>query len=149
MANYYASTRTNYFRVKDPDAFREFMKTVEASDDGVHLWEEEGKDGEVLFGFGCYGSICGVRQKNPDDDECEFDDGECDYEEFVNGLSDHVAKGDAVIVMESGSEKLRYIVGSALIVTSSDSDFLDIEQMACARAAEMLGNKDWKTKTCY
>ena len=32
MANYYASIRTNYFRVKDEKKFREFMAHVSGTD---------------------------------------------------------------------------------------------------------------------
>ena len=41
MANYYASIRTNYFRVKDEKKFREFMAHVSGTEDRVELWEEK------------------------------------------------------------------------------------------------------------
>lgn len=147
MANYYASTRTNYFSVKDPDAFVKFMKTVVASDDRVDVWSKTDISGKQLFGFGCYGSILGV--KCPNDEDEEGWDEDYDYDEFVAGLSRHVAKGDAVIVIESGGEKLRYLVGSALIVTEDGSDYISIEDAAVNRAAEMLNNPSWSTQMDY
>lgn len=143
MANYCCITRTNYFHVKDPDAFCEFMKRVIA-EDSVDVWEEKDSDGSPVFGFGCYGSIFGVNMQPNNDDDCE-----CDWEEFVHGLSDHVADDDAVIIMESGNEKMRYIVGSASVVTSTDYEYMDIASLAVKKASQMLKNPDWRTQIDY
>ena len=59
MANYCCITRTNYFHVKDPDAFCEFMKRVIA-EDSVDVWEEKDSDGSPVFGFFCYNHIPAV-----------------------------------------------------------------------------------------
>lgn len=40
MANYCCAIRTNYFHVKDPEAFKAFMDTVYASEDEIKMWEE-------------------------------------------------------------------------------------------------------------
>lgn len=147
MANYYCSVRTNYFHVKDPNAFREFMQTVVADEDSVHVWEETDRNGDLTFGFGCYGTVLGVATDGTDGDE-EYED-EYDFEEFIYQLSEHVAPGDAVIMIEVGNEKLRYLVGTALIVTEHDTDFLDLTHLALERAADMLGNKEWQTRIEY
>ena len=80
-------------------------------------------------------------------DDDDFED--CDYDEFVNGLSELVAEDDAIIILESGNEKLRYVTGCALVITSKDSEYMEIDALAAQRAAEMLGNPGWQTKTCY
>ena len=144
MANYCCATRTNYFRVKDPDAFRTFMSNVHTDEGRLDIWEEE-KDGHTVFGFGGYGQILGIPIYD-DPDECPYD---YDYEEFVNGLADHIADDDAVIVLESGNEKLRYLVGSAMVVTSKDSRYMEINDLAAKAAAEMLGNPEWRTQLAY
>ncbi len=145
MANYCCAVRTNYFHVKDPEAFRKFMDTVVACEDSVSVWEEKDKDGRTVFGFGCYSSILGVLPEGVEEDE-DFD---YDYDEFVNGLADHVAENDAIIILESGNEKLRYLVGSAMVITSTDSEYLDISVLAAEKAAKLLGNSGWKTKLEY
>ncbi len=150
MANYCCATRTNYFRVKDADAFRSFMKTVAADEGNVSVWEKEGNDGNIVFGFGCYGSILGTpvyKDGSDEDDDCGFDD--YDFDEFVNGLSELVAEDDAMIILESGNEKLRYVTGCALVITSTDSEYMEIDVLAAQRAAEMLGNPSWQTIVCY
>lgn len=146
MANYMSTTRTNYFRVKDPEAFRTFMATVEGTEGSVELWEEKDNNGNLVFGFGTYGSLSGIC----DVGEAGTDvTSEPDYEEFINGLQDHVAEDDAVIILEAGNEKLRYVVGSATIVTSRDCEYLNITDLAVSRVSALLGNPDWKTKCEY
>ena len=49
MANYYASIRTNYFRVKDEKKFREFIAHVSGTEDRVELWEEKDKNGKGII----------------------------------------------------------------------------------------------------
>lgn len=60
-----------------------------------------------------------------------------------------VADNDAVIILETGHEKLRYLVGSAIVITSQDYAHLDITHFASTKAAEMLGNPDWQTQCEY
>lgn len=146
MANYCCATRTNYFRVKDPDSFRKFMSNVCTDESHLDIWEEK-KNGQTVFGFGGYCQILGM-PIYPDDDPDGYPD-DYDYDEFVNGLADHVADDDAVIVLESGNEKLRYLVGSAMVVTSKDSRYMEINDLAAKAAAEMLGNPEWKTQLAY
>ena len=139
MANYCCVVRTNYFHVKDPVAFKEFMKTV-AADDYINVWDEKDKDGNQVFGFGCYGPIYGI---------VTDDDINDDYDGFVSGLAELVAEDDAIIIMESGNEKLRYLVGSALVITSKQIKYMQIEALAAEAAAKMLGNPSWATRVDY
>lgn len=144
MANYYSTTRTNYFRVKDPDAFRDFMKTVWSSEDSVQVWEERKgyKDDVPRYGFGCYSEILGIGVGEPDTYGLFYD---YDYEAFCQRLSEFVAEDDAIIIMEAGNEKLRYVVGTATVITSTSVEFLNLSDLAVKSAAKMLNNPDWKT----
>lgn len=139
MANYYGVTRTNYFHVKDPEAFKKLMDTVVTSEDRISVWNEKDKNGKTIYGFGCYGSILGIEDKDED----------CDYDGFIDALSSLVAEDDAIIILESGNEKLRYLVGSAMIVTSKDSEYLEIGTVAAERVASILGRQQWLTKMWY
>lgn len=143
MANYCCTTRTNYFHVKDRDAFLDFMSRVYGSEDSVDLWEEKDENGNAVFGFGVYGGISGVA----DSDDEDIDDS-C-YDDFIKGLQECVADDDAIIIFESGNEKMRYVVGSAEIITSSSCEYMNIEDIAVKKASEMLKNKSWDTKCCY
>lgn len=66
MANYESVTRSNYFHVKDEDAFSKFMDTV--SGDDMHCWSDKDEDGNTLHAFGCDGSIYGVPNGAEDND---------------------------------------------------------------------------------
>ena len=145
MANYCCTVRTNYFHVKDEGKFRELMSRVCGCEDRVELWEKIDPDGKSVFGFGVYGGIAGLRNAQ-DEEDCDID--ESSYDEFVDGLQGCVADDDAIIIMEVGNEKMRYVVGSATIITSKEYRYMDISELATSKAAEMLGNIGWQTR-CY
>lgn len=71
------------------------------------------------------------------------------YDEFIDGLQECVADDDAIIIFESGNEKLRYVVGSATIITSKDYEYISITHTASKRAAELLNNSEWTTQCEY
>lgn len=139
MANYYASTRTNYFRVKDEEEFRKFMAHVSGTEDRVELWEEKDKNSNTVFGFGTLGGIAGVTDYHNDSD-ADSDDEDCedDFDAFLDGLQTFVADDDAIIILESGHEKLRYelqvkhymavmnidVAYIACLFSNSESDFV-------------------------
>lgn len=146
MANYQCAVRTNYFHVKDPALFQQFMARVYGSESSVALWEIRDASGQIMFGFGSYGGIGGLRDAAEDTSESVS---ETAYDEFISGLQQHVREDDAVIILETGQEKLRYLVGSAEIVTCTGCDHLDISELARRHAAAMLGNPNWQTEFYY
>ncbi len=143
MANYCCTIRTNYFHVKDEAEFRSLMEQVYGSEDAVEVWEKRDDEGNTTFGFGCYGGIAGIR--DTDDDDLE----ETAFDRFLENLQQCVAENDAVIILEAGNEKMRYVVGTALILTNKACEYLDIAELAEKRAAELLAIPSWKTKLMY
>lgn len=105
MSEYICTVRSNYFHVKDPTSFRSFMGRVYGSVDRIFLWQEQDAEGRPIFGFGSYGAIAGLKKAEADNDDL-LD--ESAYDEFIRGLQEHVAENDAVILMETGHEKLCY-----------------------------------------
>lgn len=100
MANYYGASRTNYFRVKDETKFREWAsgRNVEVIEDTSH----DGKGRFCLLPIGC------------DDDTFQNYDNNTDPEvDMLAEISKHLAPGSVCVMMESGHEKLRYIIGWA------------------------------------
>lgn len=143
MANYYGAVRTNYFHVKDEAQFRALMAKAAGDEDGIYLWDDErDKEGNQVFGFGVYGGISGIP-----DDEGEFDDDS--YDRFINGLQACVADDDAILIYEAGHEKLRYVIGSVLVITSKACEYLDLQGVGCEKARQLLGNDQWSTKSDY
>ena len=144
MANYYPITRTNYFHVKDEQKFRDLMNKIVVCDGDLEVWDNvTDENGGKTFGFGGYCSIDGYSE-DPDDWGAD-----ADYEEFITRLSECVAEDDAVIIFEVGFEKLRYLAGFAVVVTSTDYKIIDIRDEACEEAAKMLKNPNWTTRCDY
>ena len=91
------------------------------------------------------GGIGGV---NPEDENAEeVEDSE--YDTVIDDLQTFVADGDAIIILECGHEKLRYIVGSALIITKDQCESMDIADLAASQAARLLGDPSWCTRCEY
>lgn len=137
MANYVSTTRTNYFHVKDAEAFRAFMDNV--SGDDLELWDEKDDKGDTVFAFGCEGSIYGIQNEDENDD----------YDLFIKKLQEYIADNDAVILTEAGHETLRCVTGFATVITSKDIQFFNLEEYALTKAKEMLNNQDFTTTMDY
>ena len=137
MANYVSTTRTNYFHVKDAEAFRGFMDNV--SGDNLKLWDEKDDKGDTVFAFGCEGSIYGIQNEDENDN----------YDLFIENLQEYIADNDAVILTETGHEKLRYVSGYASIITGTDIQHVNLDDMALSKAREMLGNPGFSTQMDY
>lgn len=108
MANFYGNARSNYFEVKDVDAFEAAMAklpdiTVIAQGGLVGIMVDNGDSG-------CFPSW----MYDPDGD-IDMDDEEIDIVEIV---AEHLADGAVAIFMEVGAEKMRYISGWAEAINS-------------------------------
>lgn len=101
MANYYATSRTNTFRIKDPNAFKTWAEKT-----GIKVHERADGCGFVLFPDDMDG--CGTFPSYDSDADSDID--------FADELSAHLAEGSVAVIVEAGAEKLRYIHGHAIAV---------------------------------
>jgi len=107
MANYEGTARSNYFKVKDADAFKawclgcslEFFESAEH--DGLYAIASADPDG---------GGWPSQRDDSAGNELEEFD--------LVDELAGHLAGNSVAILMESGHEKLRYVTGIAIAVNA-------------------------------
>jgi hypothetical protein len=107
MANYYGAARSNYFLLKDPDAF------IEAVDDIQGLEYQRSRVLEEPY-YMVYSSWPnGWPSLHIDNNGDEI--GDFDVLEF---LSDHLADGEVAIIQEVGHEKLRYLFGQAMAINN-------------------------------
>lgn len=143
MANYECTVRTNYFHVKDEEAFRKLVEGI-VSEYGIELFEENDPEGEKLFGFGSCGSLCGIRK-----DSAENNDKYDEEEVLCQKLQSCVAEDDAVIILTAGNEGLRCVTGDAVCITHDKIEYLDLTRLAIAKAAEMLNNPLYSTVCEY
>jgi hypothetical protein len=101
MANFYGKTRSNYFAVKDPEAF---VKELGAYPVRVITQEQ---DGVTLYGF----------TDNDEDNEGNvwtyYDDEKEEYIEvnWLEVFKQHLQDDWVAVIMECGSEKYRYLSG--------------------------------------
>ena len=146
MANYNCTIRTNYFHVKDNEKFEEFMTHVYGED--LEVFHSADSNGNKVYGFGGYGGIAGYFNKEEDyeDDDEAWDNA---YDNFINGLVTHVTEDDAILIFESGNEKLRYVVGSVAVITSKGYEYRDIRDVGMEMARQMLNNPDYTTRCEY
>jgi hypothetical protein len=100
MSNWYGTCRSNYFRVKDVDAFAAMLGLHEA-----RLIEADGKVGFVSEDE--YGSI---------PSRFDEDDESADQISILDEIAEHLAEHEVCVVLEAGSEKARYITGDALAI---------------------------------
>lgn len=142
MANYIGYTRTNYFAVKDEDAFQKAISDCRTSEGKLQLFEAT-VNGQKLFGFGCYGTISGIPPADEEDD-CEED-----MDAFCDALQSVLADGHAIMITEIGYEKLRYLIGECIIITSSDISSIFLRDTALQEAREILNDPKYTPKMEY
>lgn len=147
MADYCCTIRTNYFKVKDDLAFQTFMERVYGWEDSIEVWSKIDSDGTTRFAFGCYGGIAGL--KGDDYGSDDYDEDDYNFDAFIDGLIKHVAEDDAILIMESGNEKMRYVIGSVTVITSKGYEYREISDVGVNMARQMLGNDDWETQIDY
>lgn len=104
MANYYSTARTNYFRVKDVDAFNAWVKEFEDN----YRVEVVSKEDTFAILFDSESGIPTSREV----------DGDYDHLDFMDELSKHLADDEVAILHEAGAEKLRYINGFAIAINN-------------------------------
>lgn len=107
MANYTADARTNYFRVKDEDAFRKAMEPYDVSvhtrDQYFCLLADQGD---------CNGWPSWII--GPNDEDIEVD--------LPQIVAPHLCDDSVAVFIEVGAEKLRYLVGHANAVDSTGKE---------------------------
>jgi hypothetical protein len=123
MANYIGQGRSNYFAVKDEQAFREDIAKC-----NVQLIERKTEDGQTLFGF----------MDNEDGDGLDtwyawsagaFDNEDEEEPEVTWGefFQKHLADDWVAVILNIGSEKYRFLNGEATAYNNKGEDkHLDI-----------------------
>ena len=148
MADYLATARTNYFRVTDEEKYSKLFNRLRCEDRIEDFTEN--KDGVIYHGFGAYGSIDYLASNEEDSDYLAGDeeDSEYNWDEFITELQKILPDDEAFIYMESGYEKLRYVTGFILVVTSKEIKSMSLDSWAKEQAKLLLGN-DFETRMEY
>lgn len=128
MANYYATARTSYVKVRDHRKFLAWANTVP----GCEVITQTGDSG-TLYGlmFDEEGGIPCWRHDIHDDDDTDMDI----YEE----IQSHIADGWSITFQEVGSEKCRFLAGFASIVTPNSIKYCSLDSWV-TEELRRLGN---------
>ncbi|WP_338289184.1 hypothetical protein [Luteolibacter sp. LG18] len=131
MSNYYATARSNYFAVTDETAFRQW---AEAAGLKVLTPTAIAKVSQDIPRFGI----------TPDEDSdwggwpTTFLNPDTGNEEDIDvhqQLAAHLAEGEVAVLMEIGSEKLRYLTGTAIAINhQGETVNVDLESIYAAAA---------------
>jgi hypothetical protein len=101
MANWYGSSRSNYFCVKDRESFLQW-----AEKRGLGVFKSESNPEHFAIHSG--DSDSGSWPSYELEADAEID--------LVTELAVHLPKGQVAVLMEIGAEKLRYLTGVAIAV---------------------------------
>lgn len=100
MANYEGRSRTNYFKVKDAEAFKTWAEGL-----GLRVIHKPKED--------LYSLLCNDDNTDfPYEIEVEDSDHTEEYN-FEGYLAKHLAEGSVCVILHVGYEKMRYFSGSA------------------------------------
>lgn len=136
MPEYMIHVKSNYFHVIDDDLFIEFINRVDVDNGTIDIQVSFDDYGIPIYGFTADGIIIGVADEyEGSDDQTSFGD---EYDNFLVALQELVAEDDAVIIMESGMSADGDVFASATIVTTDDTEYIDLQEAASDKALEML-----------
>jgi hypothetical protein len=107
MANYYATARSNYFRVKNAAAFRAWCRKRR-----LGVWSRDADDGAGKR-YAIYPIYSG------DGGWSTYDAETGDAFDVFAELAPHLHPKDVAVLIEIGSEKLRYLIGIAVAIHPS------------------------------
>ncbi|MHB8742801.1 MAG: hypothetical protein ACYC9L_06700 [Sulfuricaulis sp.] len=133
MADWYGSSRSNYFHVKDADVFRKAMANFD-----VEVWDN--KEDPALFGLGCGECSDGMWPSWDCDTDEEFD--------FIDKVWPHLADGEVAVFQTIGSERMRYLTGFATAVNHT-GERVDVSIEDIYEKAEQAFQTKVKTKSTY
>jgi hypothetical protein len=124
MADWWGFSRSNYFKVKDKEAFL--------------AWLSEIGDVSVLH-EDAHGSIAIMGESYGGWPTCPGED--CEPFDFAEELSDFLLDGEIAVLIEAGAEKLRYITGVAIAIDSHGNRTQLLLSDIYAQAEAVLGRR--------
>jgi len=112
MANYYATARTSYAKMKDDDKFKEWAATIE---DSTVISQESAEHGTLyglMFDGGDETGIPSYRYNEETDENEDFD--------IYGDIQGLLADGWSMLFVEGGAEKYRYVCCFGAVVTKEE-----------------------------
>lgn len=139
MANYYESLRSNTFQIKSSEKERieKIFNHLMGEDVHTDIYEE---DGQINAWFGCYGGLSGldVEEYFKDDEELLKKYADDEYNAMADEIQKCLTDDCYFMLIDAGHEKLRYVGGGALVITSKHCEYMSIVDLAQAKGKELL-----------
>jgi len=164
MADWYGSSRSSYFKVKDVEEFKDFLskwgaefisKETEQTCNGCIKCLKGEQNNRCRHYLKRYAGECkGLSRKQtlvgltgdftsngglPSYCEDEDTGKAYEFDDFVKELSTHLEDGWIAIMMEVGAEKLRYLTGLSFAVNSKG----DVERVSIDDIYEKVWKRLW------
>lgn len=137
MANYIATTRSNYFRVKDMGAFEAWCEKRQ-----LESLSRMTADGSIVYAISANNEFdCAGWPRFDFDDDMEID--------FAAEVATHLDPRDIAILYEVGAEKLRYVTAIAVAVHADGRTVQLRLHDIHARAREVFGDDVTITEGIY
>lgn len=140
MSNYIEAIRSNEFKIKQgsKEQLEKILNNLSGEDVYTDIIERE--DGTYGW-LGCYGGLIGldIEKYFADNEELIEEYQDAEYNAMVDELQKIIDENSALILIDAGHEKLRYVGGGALIITSETSKYIDLSKMASETAQKLIG----------
>jgi hypothetical protein len=112
MANYTSTARTNYFRVKDVDAFNKWIEQF----GGIEVVK---KTIGLETGFGMLFDDGVPNERWETEKDADGNEHDVDVEvDFMEELAEHLADDEVAIFQEAGAENMRYVNGYTIAINN-------------------------------
>lgn len=141
MADYIGRFRTNYFRVKDDQAFRDWMHGFVDANAGAHFQTVmKAEKGVSTHMFGAETDLSDIRVPGcPEPNE----DADGIPKELILGIQSHLMPGDACVIIEVGYERLAELHGGLTVITEHEIRKASLSQIARTMVRDMLADPGW------
>jgi len=125
MAKYVNIFRSSYFRVKDEDKWKDLWENHVDGED-LEDFSYKDDDGNRWHGFGGSGTYGYFNSR----DALEYGDEMLDLDDFLDKIAELIIQGDACVIYDVGYEKLRYISGSTIVVTTGEVQYSNLADVS-------------------
>ena len=135
MSNYYATARSNYFGIKDKEAFDEALHDIPVQ------FEHRGDNEAMIFATCETDGAWPFNYEGPAGEELEIN--------WIDIISPHLEDNHICILAEAGSEGLSYLIGWTMAFNNKGENIsLDLEDIV-RLAKQKFGESAIITKPSY
>lgn len=152
MSTPITTTRTNYFRVNDEEAYQKLFRNLFAGNAPIEDFSYfDTSRGIMRHSFGAYDNIEYDEHyaENPENEEDPSFDDDFSIEGFINRLIPLLPEGEVFVLTAAGNEKLTHVYGEMYIATNGGYEYIDLSSLAQTTARKMLHDNNFRLSQTY